>query len=219
MTDALPPPVPAKSETQKKGRNCWVVGCSGCLIGIALLVIIGMVVTWQVKRAFMVEPFEPIEMTQTEEANAEAKLKALNLLESEGNAPEDFEIPEQGLVLSEDEMNYWISRMDNEFSDAVRLDFEPGEVTAEMRMGEGSGKRLSVMATLTVVQTEEDLDVRLIDLKLGKFSLPNSMKEEYRKENLALEAFSDPETKEAFQSRVEKIEILKDEILFVPKKK
>jgi hypothetical protein len=36
-------------------------------------------------------------------------------------------------------------------------------------------------------------------------------------ENLAEEAFSDPETKEAFESKIEKIELQKDQILFIPK--
>ncbi|MGA0369896.1 MAG: hypothetical protein ACO3N7_10645 [Kiritimatiellia bacterium] len=218
MTDSLPPPISPPSETPKSGRNCWVVGCSGCLIVLAVIVLLGMLISWQIKRTFLVEPFEPVQLSPQEEKAAQLKLESLNLLEEGGKSPEKLEIPQQGLLLTEDEMNYWISTQDNELADSVRLDFEPGELTAEVRMGEPGGKRWNLKARLSVVHEDNLLDVRLLDLKLGRFSLPASLMDEFAKENLATETFEDPETRAAFESRVERIEILKDQILFIPRR-
>ena len=218
MTDTLPPPTPKPPANQKSGRNCWVVGCGGCLVLIAALVVIGMIISWQIKRNFLVEPFEPIELSSTEEVQVQQKLQALNLLDEEGEASEEFELPPQGVVLTEAEMNYWISTLDSELADSVRLDFEPGVLTAEVRAGAEGEKRWRLAATLSVLYQDNVLDVRLLDLKLGSFSLPESVMSEVKNENLASEAFEDPQTREEFESKVERIEILQDEILFVPKK-
>ena len=128
-------------------------------------------------------------------------------------------MPADGLRLTETEVNYWISQQDVEYSDAVRLDFEPGQSRAEMRWGEpGSKQRWNLSGTISVEQVEEGLDVRLLDLRMGGFALPASVMDEVGTENLAAEMFSDPQTRKDFQEKVEKIEILKDEILLIPKK-
>ena len=219
MTDTLPPPAPPPVQSESKGRNCWIVGCSGCLIVILLVVVLGFVGMWWLRKTFMVEPFEPIEISQTEAAAADAKLKSLNLLDEEGQVSDDFEMPPGGLRLTETEVNYWISQQNVEYADMVRLDFEPDEIRAEMRWGEpGSTQRWNLSGTVSVEQVDDGLDVRLLDLRMGGFALPSSVMEEIGTENLAAEMFSDPQTKQDFQEKVEKIEILKDAILLVPKK-
>jgi len=217
MTDLLPPPVPAQPPSEEKGRNCWLIGCSGCLIVLALFVVFCMVIFWQVKKNFMVEPFEAVGFTQAEKTKAETKLKDLKLLDSDGKVSEDFEMPKEGLILTEDEVNYWISQLETDLADSVRVDFEPGELTAKLRFGEGKGKRLLFIAKLSVTHEDNVVDIRLIDLTFGKFSLPKFFKEQIGAENLAAEAFADPETQKTFESNVEKIELQKDQILFVPK--
>lgn len=217
MTDLLPPPVPVQAPSEEKSRNCWLVGCSGCLIILALFVISCMVIFWQVKKNFMVEPFEDVDFTQAEKTMAETKLKDLKLFDSDGKVSEDFEMPKEGLILTEDEVNYWISQMDTDLADSVRIDFEPGELTAKLRFGEGKGKRLLFIAQFSVPHEDNAVDIRLSDLRFGKFSLPQSLKEELVAENFATEFFADPKTQKTFESKVEKIELQKDQILFAPK--
>ena len=220
MTDTLPPPAPPPVQSESKGRNCWIMGCSGCLIVILLVVVLGFVGMWWLRKTFMVEPFEPIEITETQAAAADVKLKSLNLLNDDGQVSEDFTMPPGGLRLTETEVNYWISQQNVEYADAVRLDFEPGQIRAELRWGDpGSMQRWNLSGTISVEQTPEELDVRLLDLRMGGFKLPQSVMDEVGTENLAAEMFSDPQTKKDFQEKVEKIEILKDEILLVPKKR
>jgi hypothetical protein len=220
MPENLKPPAPPPVQSESKGRNCWLVGCSGCLIVLLLMVLLGFAGIWWVRKTFMVEPFDPIELSETEAAKAEEKLKSLNLLGEDGQAVEEFEMPEEGLLLSENEVNYWISQQDEELADSVRLDFEPGQIRAELRWAEpGSQQRWNLSGTVSVEQTETGLDVRLLDLRMGGFALPKAVIDEAGKENLAAEVFSDPEVQKDFQEKVEKIEVLKDQILLVPKKK
>jgi hypothetical protein len=219
MTDTLPPPAPPPVQSESKGRSCWIVGCSGCLIALLVLVLLGFAGMWWLRKTFMVEPFDPIEISETEAAAADAKLKSLNLLNEQGQISDEFEMPPEGLRLTESEVNYWISKQDPEIADAVRLDFEPGLIRGEFRWGEpGSQQRWNLSGTISVEQKEDELDIRLLDLRMGGFALPDSVMKEIGAENLAAEAFADPETKKDFQEKVEKIEILKDEILLIPKK-
>lgn len=220
MTDSLPPPAPPPVHSESKGRNCWIVGCSGCLIALLVLVLLGVAGMWWLKKTFMVEPFEPIELSETDAQRADAKLKSLKLLDDQGQISREFVMPPEGLRLTENEVNYWISQQDTEIKDAVRLDFEPGQVRGEFRWNtSGSKQRWNLSGTISVEQTADELDIRLLDLRMGGFTLPASMMNEIGSENLAAEMFSDPQTKKDFQEKVEKIEILKDEILLVPKRK
>jgi len=218
MTDNLPPPSPPPVQSESKGRNCWIVGCSGCLIALLVLVLLSFAGMWWLRKTFMVEPFEPIEITEQQAAEAEAKLTSLNLLTEEGEAMEEFTMPPGGLRLTETEVNYWISKQNHELSDSVRVDFEPGQIRTELRLGEdGSLQRWNLSGTVSVEQTEDSLDIRILDLRMGGFALPEAMMKEVGAENIAEEMFADPQTRKDFQEKVEKIEVLKDEILLIPK--
>lgn len=219
MTQSLAPPTPPPPPAESKGKNCWLVGCSGCLI-VLLVLFLGAIGGWLwLKSQFMVEPFEPIELTPTEETQMEAKLKAYNMIDDGGEISEDFEFPAEGIVLTEAELNYFISMHGDEMADSLRIDLEPNEISAELRVGEsGSAKRWGFLGKVSVEQTESGLDVRLIDLKLGPFNLPKELLDEIATENLAEEVFAeDPAAREQFEQNVEKIEIQKDRILFIPK--
>lgn len=217
MTDTLPPPMPARSPDPKKGRNCWLVGCSGCLIALLLLILVVGIGFWSLKRSLMVDPFGPVEMSAVEKSEAEAKLQSYNMLDSDGRMPDDFTFPEGGILLTENEVNYWISRMGNELSDAVRLDFEPNYIGAELRVGETGSSRWLIKAEVSVEQTESGPDIRLINARLGSFGLPKSILEEISKENLMEEMVEDAESREEIKTHVERIEVLKDQIRIVPK--
>jgi hypothetical protein len=217
MTDTLPPPVPAQAPTPQKGRNCWLVGCSGCLIALLLLIAIVSVAFWSLRRSVMVDPFDPVELQPAEQAIADAKLQSFNLLNREGRLPDDFTFPAQGIQLTEREVNYWISKMDNELADAVRLNFEPGHITVEMRVGDRSRSRWLINAELSVEQMESGPDVRLVNARLGRYGLPKAILEEISKENLIKELLDDQETRKEIESHVGRIEVLKDEILIIPK--
>lgn len=211
--------MPAQTPDPKKGRNCWVVGCGGCLIALLLLILAGSFAFWSLNRALRVDPFDPIEMTALEKAEAETKLQSYNLLDSAGRMPQDFTFPEDGIVLTENEVNYWISRMDNELSDAVRLDFEPDYIGAEIRVGGPGRSRWLIKAEVSVVQTELGPDIRLINARFGKFGLPKALLEEISKDNLLEELVEDAESREQIKNHVQRIEVLKDQIRIVPKSK
>lgn len=209
--------MPAQSPDPQKGRNCWLVGCGGCLIALLILILIVAAAFWAFKRSVMVDPFEPVEMSAVEKEQAEAKLQSYNMLDSKGELPEDFTFPEEGIVLSEQEVNYWISRLDNELSDTVRLDFEPNYIGAEIRAGEGGKSRWLIKAEVSVEQTESGPDIRLINARIGKFGLPKSILKEINKENLMDEMLEDEESREEIKAHVERIEVLKDQIRIVPR--
>ncbi len=218
MTDTLPPPrLPNASSSEKKGRNCWLVGCGGCLGVLAIFIILSMVAVWQFKRTFMVEPFVPIELSASEETQMREKLESLNLLDADGNAPDKFEIPSEGMTLSEAEVNYWISSLDDTASDSVRVDFEPNEIIAELRLGNPGGKRLMVKAIIGVPADAKSFDFELLDLKLGNISISEAMISKLADGNTEFSTDMDPEMQKELDSKLDRIEILKDEIRFIPK--
>jgi hypothetical protein len=219
MTDPLTPPAPPPVTSDSKGKNCWVIGCGGCLIALLVLVLVVVGIGMWIKNTFLVEPFEPVSPAATEQARMEEKFRSYNLLNDSGQLADEFTVPEDGMVLTEDEVNYLISTYVDDLSDSVRIDFEPGEITANIRVGEpGSQDRWSLSARISLEQTESGLDVRLLDVTMGGFALPKDVMAEIGAENLAEDAFSDPEFREQFEQNVEKIEVQKDQILLLPRK-
>lgn len=221
MTDqTLPPPVPRQDQQKSGGRNCWVIGCSGCLIVLLVLIVAGWLLSWQIKRGFSSEPFEPIELSEAQKRESEAKLRSAGMLE--GREEAEVQLPEEGLVLTEADLNYLISR-NPDIADVVRVDLEPERIRAEMRVpldeNDPDGKRLTLGGTIDVRQKGEVLEIYLTELKIGNFSLPKSLMREMGKEDLGAEIFSDPETRRQFRENVERVEVRKDEILIVPKPK
>lgn len=219
MTDqTLPPPMPKQDQRKSGGRNCWVIGCSGCLILLLLLVVAGWLLSWQIKRSFSAEPFERIELSETQKRESEAKLRSAGMLEGRDDA--EIQLPEEGLVLTETDLNYLISR-EPELADIVRIDLEPEKIHAELRIPmdehDPEAKRLALSGAIEVRQKNDVLEIYLTELKFGEFSLPKFMMNEMAKEDLGAEVFSDPETRRQFQENVERIEVRKDEILIVPK--
>jgi len=219
MTDhPLPPPVPPQEKNPSKGRNCWIVGCGGCLGVILLLILAGALISWSIKRNLMVEPFEPVEVSETERSQADRKLDAMKAAGPEES--DEWGIPEGGITLSEKEVNYLIARNDPELADSLRLDFEPGEVHAEFRVRTEDGdKRHLLKGSLGVQEKDGVLDIRLLDVRLGNFSLPEVLMKLLAGEDFGKEFFGDLETRKVHLENVEKIEIRKDEILIVPKAK
>ncbi|WFB35075.1 hypothetical protein P3T73_12985 [Kiritimatiellota bacterium B12222] len=215
MTDSLPPPL-NKDSQPKSNRSCWFVGCGGCLVVLALLVLIGMFIGWQIKRN-VVEAFEPIALTPTEEAQVRETLISNNLLTAEGGIPEKFEMPDHEVVLSELEVNYWIEQTNPEVSQLLRVDFEPGVLKLNLRVGAEGQKRILWILSLKLDQTEEGIQVRVAGLKIGMISVPSYWIEQLQEESFGDDLLSDPELQAQLNEVVERIDILKDEILFVPK--
>lgn len=219
MTVPLPPPRPDHhGEKDQKNRSCWVTGCGGCLLVLFLLILLGMFMTWQFNRSFKVEAFAPLNLSAAEEAEIRGRLRSLKLLDAEGRpASEPIHLPAEGLSLSETEVNYLISQQAEGMSDSIRLDFEPGELTMEIRMGPPEGKRLRMNAKVSVPASGNFQEVRLEQLKIGNFPVPVFMMDELRGEDLDIKFYQNPGAQKAFEAQVERIEIQKDRILFVPR--
>ena len=218
MTDPLTPPAPPPVPNESKGKNCWIVGCSGCLI-VVLVIFLGSVfaVNWA-KNNFMTEPFEPLDLLPEEEARIEAKFEGLQMLNDQGGVREDFELPAGGLILTETEVNYMISNSNDDMADALRIDFEPGEVMAELRiLFEEGGDHFRMSAGVSIEHVDGVLDVRLTNIGMGPFDMPAEILEDADSENLAEDFFEDDQAREAFQESIERIEVQKDQILIVPK--
>lgn len=212
MTDPLPPPLPVDPASHTKGRNCWVTGCGGCLILLGLLVVAGMIFA----KLLFVEPFKPIVLTESEIESARAKIQRLQLWDESGQAPGEQYFDKEGLRFSEKEVNYWLGMQDAEMARMLRLDFEPGQLSAELRLGEREGRHMRWIGTVSIQKEAEGVDIRLLDVKMGRFPVPSTFISRYRDINLINELFPDPVSREKFASSIERIEILKDQILFIP---
>lgn len=212
----------SKSPTSKHGGgNCWAVGCGGCLGVLVLMLALGWAGWMYMKRSLSVDAFDPMKITEVEKEEARGKLEAVRLLDSEkGEGGADVApIPEEGLVISERELNYWLSTQDPELAESVRLRLAPGALTAEVRAKmDGSDKRLGMRATVSVEQKGDVLDIRVRELKLGSFTLPKAVMRELAEENIGEEIFKDPEVRKAFNDTIERIEVREGEILLVPRR-
>jgi len=218
MSDPVPPPATvAGMQAQKKGPSCWTIGCGGCLVMLLLMIGAGVYINWQIRKNFLVEPFEPLEVEEAERVEMDAKLEEMKQLQSEAEASGENWIPAEGLRLTEQEVNYWLSQEESDLQDSVRIDFEPDEISAELRVGdEGSIRRLKLSARISVKEGPDGLDVRIVDVKLGSFSLPEEILKELASENLAEDAIDDPEVQEQLKESVGGVEVLKDAILLLP---
>lgn len=214
MSDVLPPPMSAREPEPAKSRNCWVVGCGGCLGGLALLVIAGMVLASLV----MAPPFEPVTLSPAERAQAEMKFRLLETQQAEGRMDPLRTEFGQGLELTEQEVNYWISQAPDAFAGMLRLDFEPGEITARLRVGEGQGKRVQLVGRVSVKQTGDQLEIRLVEVRMGRLPLPASLMKAFQNRDLMQEIFPNPRDRELFETSIEHIEIEKDRIRVIPRK-
>lgn len=212
MTDSLPPPLPVDPASRTKGRNCWVTGCGGCLILLGLLVVAGMIFA----KLLFVEPFKPIVLTESEIESARAKMQRLQLWDESGQTPGEQFFDKEGLRFSEKEVNYWLGLQDAEMARMLRLDFEPGQLSAELRLGEREGRHMRWIGTVSIQKEAEGLDIRLLDVKMGRFPVPSTFISGYLDINLINELFPDPVSREKFESSIERIEILKDQILIIP---
>ncbi len=219
MTDPVPPsPSAVVQPEKKKGPSCWTVGCGGCLVLVLILVGIGVYINWQIQTKFLVEPFESMQLAESEMEKMDARLEEVEQLQSAAEASGENWIPAEGLTFSEQEVNYWLSQENPEFGDSVRIDFEPDEINAELRVGEPGGRRLKLSARVSVKEGPDGLDVRIVDLKLGNISLPEQFLKELSSENLAQDAIDDPEVQQQLKESVGGVEILKDAILVLPPK-
>lgn len=213
MTTHLPPPISSKTPDPKKSTNCWVVGCGGCLGMLALLILIGMVIG----RLVMVEPFKPVELSPSEVEASKMKLQALEMNNQTGSTQRRLRLPSDGIRFTEQEVNYWISQSGDEMAGMLRIDFEPGEVIAQLRAGEGNGKRINLMGRVSMEKVGDQLDIRLLEIKLGKIPFPSAAISKFKDQNLMVEIFRDPEERKVFEESIESIEILKDQILIILK--
>jgi len=217
MTDTLPPPPPgAAVEAQpKKKVSCWAVGCGGCLLVLLILIGFGIYIF----NSLFDEPFEPLELAPAEKEQMDLRLDDIEKLQTQAEQNGENWIPAEGFRVTEQEINYWMSKESGEAGDAVRVDFEPGEIYAEIRTGEpGSDKRIKLGARVTVKEGPDGLDIRIVDVKVGKISLPKSVLEALASENLAQEMIDDPEVQNQLENSIGGVEILKDAILLLPPK-
>jgi hypothetical protein len=213
MTDHLPPPISSNTPAPKKATNCWVAGCGGCLGLLALLILTGMIIG----RLVMVDPFKPVELSATEIQASKLKIEALEMNTQSDVPKSGLRLQSDGIRFTEQEVNYWISQSSDEMAGMLRIDFEPGEIIAQLRAGEGPGKRINLMGRVSVAKAGEQFDIRLLEVKLGKFPFPASAISKFKDKNLIEEIFRDPEERKLFEESIESIEILKDQILIIPK--
>ena len=113
-------------------------------------------------------------------------------------------------------MNAWFTSKNPDMADVVRIDLQPGTLTAELRVGDGE-KRLTMKATLALLQSDDNLLLQLQSVHLGKFRVPDAILEEALTKDLTQAVFGDPESLARFHSVVERVEIKEDAFLFVPR--
>ena len=216
-----------------RGRGCFFYGCltAFCLILITV-VGVSVVVVMGARQAvrFALENSEDKPSGLPEVVSTDEEVKVLSdRLKRFGDALEnDKAEPPEPLELTELELNQLIQH-EAELRGVIYIDFEPDEVLGKVSLPlerfewfnkELKGKFLNGEGEFTVNITPQGLiDAHLQNLKLrdGK-ELPGQFKIQMRRENLAKELNTNPESSKLIK-RLDRIEILKDKIRLIPRKK
>ena len=216
-----------------RGRGCFFYGCltAFCLILITV-VGVSVVVVMGARQAvkFAIENSQDKPSGLPEVVSTDAEVDALNdRLKKFGEALENEKAePPEPLELTELELNQLIQDED-ELKGVVYVDFEPGEVLGKVSLPldrfewfskDLKGRFLNGEGEFTVDITPQGLiDAHLQNLKLndGK-ELPAQFKIQMRRENLAKDLNTDPDSSKLIK-RLDRIEILKDKIRLIPRKK
>jgi hypothetical protein len=208
MTDPLPDPNAAP-----KRHGCFFYGCLTCLVLMLLagvLVFLGMRWVRNQIHAYTDSapmPMPKVEMTDTELQSLEARLKAFGDALDQGK-------PVEPLVLTERELNAWITRKPEmkKLADKVHVTLKGDQVAGQISLPLdglgwfGRGRYLNGEASFNVSLNNGILIVTAQEVKVKGKPLPEEFMKEVRKENLAKDAYNNPD-QAAVLSKLESIEV------------
>lgn len=204
----------------KSSRSCCLWGCLGMFLLMVLLVVGGGFGTYwwlqaQLNRYTADAPADlPIvELPEGELTEIQARIDTFKETIEAGETPED-------LVLTAEELNALITQ-DDEMRGRVYVTIEDGEITGDVSIPVdfipgGKGRFFNASATFDVSLENGVLIVTIEDAEVKGEKLPQQFIDGMSKENLAKEAYKDPEVA-ATLGRIESITIEQDKIILKPR--
>jgi hypothetical protein len=205
---------------KKSSSSCCVYGCLITFLLVAFVVVGGGLagywwVQGQVNRFTADAPADlpVVELSDDELAEIQARVDNFKETIEAGETPED-------LVLTAEEINALISK-DEDLRGKVYVAIDDGQVTGDVSIPTdflpgGKGRYFNASATFDVSLENGVLIVTLNDAEVKGEKLPQQFIEAMSKENLAKDAYKDPEVASTLR-RIESISIEGDKIVLKPR--
>ncbi|MDG2221119.1 MAG: hypothetical protein P8L85_07055 [Rubripirellula sp.] len=206
-----------ENATQKSGSKGCLYGCLAVIVGGLLLAVCAGVGTWwfvkgQIEKYTSAEPREIAKVEYSEEQMAELQARVDVLLK-----PAEDDEPLQGeLVLTAEEINALITASDD-MSGKVFITIENDEITGDISIPldgvpGASGRYFNGSAGLSVSMQNGKLFVSLVDAELKGEPLPAEFVDAMAAENLAKNAYSDPDAKKVLD-KLEDVRVDGDKLI------
>jgi hypothetical protein len=205
---------------KKSSSSCCLYGCLGVFLLTAIVVVGGGFgaywwFTAQVKRYTADAPanLPVVELSDEELAAIQARIDAFKETIEAGDTPED-------LVLTAQELNALITQ-DEDMRGKVFVRIADGEVSGDVSIPTdflpgGKGRFFNASATFEVSLENGVLIVTLQDAEVKGEKLPQQFIDGMGQENLAKDAYKDPEVAATLR-RIESISIENDKIVLKPR--
>lgn len=205
---------PTNQPAPKSSGNCLLYGCLGTLgLGIALLVCGGFGSYWfvmnQIDKYTSDTPvaLPEVELSEEELADIKARTESFKSTIDAGDTP-------QPLVLTADEINAAIASQEN-LKGKVFVKIENGQVSGDVSIP-FQDRYFNGSATFDVSLENGELIVVLQDATIKGERLPQSILDGFGKQNLARDAYDNPEVAK-FLRNLQSIKVEDDKIILIPR--
>lgn len=202
---------------QKSGSKGCLYGCLAVIVGGVLLVVCAGVGGWwfvkgQIEKFTSTEP-QPI---PTVEFNEEQMAELQTRVDTFTAAIEGTEQPQEDLVLTADDINALINSSE-QWKGKLYVTIENDEVSGDVSIPldgvpGASGRYFNGSASLSVKMQNGKLFVSLVDAEVNGEPVPQEIVDSLAAENLAKDAYKDPETKKVLD-RLEDIRTVGDKLI------
>ena len=202
---------------QKSGSKGCLYGCLAVIVGGILLVVCAGVGGWwfvkgQIEKYTSTEPQSIPTVEYNEEQMAELQARVDTFTAAiEGTAQ-----PQEDLVLTADEINAMINASE-QWKGKLYVTIENDEVSGDVSIPldgvpGASGRYFNGSASLSVTMQNGKLFVSLVDAEVNGEPVPKEIVDALAAENLAKDAYKDPETKKVLD-RLEDIRTAGDTLI------
>ena len=199
-------PDPTMSTPPPKRRGCFFYGCLTCIVLALVTLLLAVLAVRAVKnKVYAYTDAQPMQLPKVEMSDAEFdSLK--QRVASFGDAMEQGK-PVEPLILTERDINALLAKGANtkELADKVYVSVNGNQVKGQVSIPLsglgwlGKGRYLNGEATFNVSLENGVLIVTAREIKVKGKALPESFMKRLRQENLAKDAYKNPENAEAIR--------------------
>lgn len=210
--------------TERKKRGVLFYGCMGLFVLLAVVAITAAITWWWAMRQFNAQPFQPVHLDARERAAFQEKMAAFAAdvpVHPGVIAPAAPPEPPRSVTLTERELNALVAN-NTGLAERVYLDLDNDAIKARVNLPLEpdfpvlGGKTIRATLTLGVTLEAHQLHVRVADLSIGGFPLPNAWLGGLKKVDLIQEYYGNDPAMQAFVEGIEALKVDDEGITLTP---